>query len=335
MKRFSGIGWLMCCWLIISCSDSKVDWLRLQLMEKQLTGLENWQRELNSNITALQGLVDALNNSKYITSVTETAEGYTMVLNDRNVLQLYHGHKGSTGDAGQTLVPLISVRDSSDGHVYWTVNGKVISDKDGNAVRADGDKGQSGDPGQQGEQGEAGTIPQVRINADTDMWEISTDRGQTWRSTGVKATGEKGEQGAVGPQGSSGPQGSTGAAAEDIFARDGIQVYDTYVEFTLTDGQVFRLPRYVEWALTFPGGTTYRVSAGGRIVVRFSVTGQGGVPFADAAGNNGWLAEARIDGNAGEINITAPAKTGSGQVVVILSNGNGKCWTYLLSVTSF
>ena len=61
----------------------------------------------------------------------------------------------------------------------------------------------------------------MRINTDTNEWEISTDSGQTWKSTGVKATGEKGEKGDTGAQGIQGEKGdkgdtgATGAAGKD------------------------------------------------------------------------------------------------------------------------
>lgn len=49
-----------------------------------------------------------------------------------------------------------------------------------------------------GEKGEDGISPQVRINQLTNYWEISTDNGTTWTSTGVKATGEEGKKGDAG-----------------------------------------------------------------------------------------------------------------------------------------
>ena len=40
-----------------------------------------------------------------------------------------------------------------------------------------------------GEKGADAVAPQLRINSTTNEWEISTDGGETWTSTGVKATG--------------------------------------------------------------------------------------------------------------------------------------------------
>ena len=45
----------------------------------------------------------------------------------------------------------------------------------------------------QGAKGDDAIAPQVQINATTNEWEISTDGGKNWKSTGIKATGEKGQ----------------------------------------------------------------------------------------------------------------------------------------------
>ena len=44
-----------------------------------------------------------------------------------------------------------------------------------------------------GSAGKTAIAPQMRINAESNEWEISTDNGTTWTSTGIKATGEKGD----------------------------------------------------------------------------------------------------------------------------------------------
>lgn len=65
-----------------------------------------------------------------------------------------------------------------------------------------GAKGDKGDTGAKGNDGKDAIAPQVRINATTKKWEISTNGGLTWQSTNVSATGAKGEDGndAVAPQ---------------------------------------------------------------------------------------------------------------------------------------
>jgi hypothetical protein len=43
--------------------------------------------------------------------------------------------------------------------------------------------------------GEDGITPELRINSETNYWEVSYDKGETWASLGVKATAEKDEPG--------------------------------------------------------------------------------------------------------------------------------------------
>lgn len=52
----------------------------------------------------------------------------------------------------------------------------------------------------------SGALPRIRINADNE-WEISTDGGKTWVSTGVKATGANGQNGQDGADGADGKDG--------------------------------------------------------------------------------------------------------------------------------
>ena len=75
----------------------------------------------------------------------------------------------------------------------------------------DGAPGKDGANGADGKDGAPGISPKVRINSETNEWEISTD-GDTWSSTGVSATGPQGPEGPAGTQGLQGPQGEQGPA---------------------------------------------------------------------------------------------------------------------------
>lgn len=46
-----------------------------------------------------------------------------------------------------------------------------------------------------GKPGTPGTTPLMRVNDTTNEWEVSYDNGTSWESTGVKATGDKGDPG--------------------------------------------------------------------------------------------------------------------------------------------
>lgn len=55
------------------------------------------------------------------------------------------------------------------------------------------------------------TAPKLRINADTNYWEVSYDNGTTWESLDVKATGENGTNGTNGTDGTNGENGQNGS----------------------------------------------------------------------------------------------------------------------------
>ena len=58
--------------------------------------------------------------------------------------------------------------------------------------------------------GKDGITPKLRINKDTNEWEVSYDNEQTWESLGVKASGEKGKDGINGLDGKDGINGTNG-----------------------------------------------------------------------------------------------------------------------------
>ena len=69
----------------------------------------------------------------------------------------------------------------------------------------------------------------LRVNPDTNEWEVSYDSGTTWKSLGVKATGEDGKDGRDGRTPSVGPNGNwwigsmdTGVKAVGTDGRDGV-----------------------------------------------------------------------------------------------------------------
>lgn len=340
LNRILFIGSIGCCLLVSGCFESKIDRLRLDILAERLTLLEEWQAEVNENIRTLQVLVEAQKENVSIVSVTAVVEGYVVLLSDRRVLRIRNGEKGESGAAATVLLPIVSVRDSSDGHVYWTVNGELLRDAEGKEVRADGERGDKGDKGEQGEVGVDGIVPQVRINMETDSWEISVDEGHSWEPTGVKASGPQGETGDTGTEGSIGQQGPQGAWGEAVFAKDGVDVKEDYVEFILADGREtkIRIPKYREGSLVFPGGTIVRMPVGIQKNIPFTLSGGADFLVVEAAGDNGWLAEVvRNSENtwSGEIILTAPAEVGQGTVLVLLTDGRGGCWTYRLEVESY
>ncbi|MDD4671276.1 MAG: PL29 family lyase N-terminal domain-containing protein [Bacteroidales bacterium] len=164
-------------------------------LQSRVTAIENWCTTANSQISALQSLVQALEEKDYVTGVAPLADGtgYTISFTKSKPVTIKHGEKGDKGDKGDdAIAPVIGVALDTDGNYYWTVKIGAADpvwmlDADGNKIRTTGDNGKDA------------VSPQVRINSATNMWEISVDGGVSWVSTGVAATGAAGAAG-VSPQ---------------------------------------------------------------------------------------------------------------------------------------
>ena len=211
-----------CSFWLSSCTDDYNDSeLRndIENLEDRVTTLEKWQKSVNGNIQSLQNLVAALEDKDYVTGVTplEDGTGYVITFLKSGNITIKHGEKGEQGNKGDT--PVVSVKQDADGKYYWTINGEWLLDN-GNKIPVTGEKGDKGDTGSAGK---TAIAPQMRINAESNEWEISTDNGTTWTSTGIKATGEKGD-----------------SMFSAIDTNNG-----DYVELTLANGTTkIKLPRY-------------------------------------------------------------------------------------------
>ena len=225
---------------MVGCTyDDTALWREMEQVKDRVTSLEEAVIKTNEDIVALQTIVDALQKNLYVVSVTPTAEGYTILFSDSTSVTITNGKDGANG----TNAPTISVREDEDGNYYWTIDGEWLL-VDGERVRANGLDGTNGKNGENGAKGEDAIAPQVRINETTKEWEISTDGGITWLSTGVVAEGKDGANG------SNGENGTNGANGDSLF-----KSIDTsnanYVVITLADDTVLRLARYDENAPMF------------------------------------------------------------------------------------
>ena len=213
--------------------------------ENRILALEELCKQMNTNISALQTIVEALQNNDYVTSVTPVVKdgitiGYTITFSKSQPITIYHGKDGKDGANGQdgkdgkdSYTPQISVRQDEDGVYYWTLDGEWLLDDSGNKIKAvgtDGKDGQNGKDGADGKDGQNGAdgkdaiIPQLKI--ENDYWHISYDNGTTWQLLG-KATGEDGKNGQDGANGSDGKDGGIIIAVHET---------QTEVIFILFDG---------------------------------------------------------------------------------------------------
>lgn len=171
--------------------------------------LQRLCNETNTNLSALQTIVTALQNNDYITSVDPLTEngkvvGYTIKFAKSNPIVIYNGKDGADGVDGNT--PVIGVKKDGDGIYYWTLDGEFII-VDGQKIKAqgtdgsDGSDGADGNNGQDGTNGKDGITPKLEIR--DGYWYISYDNGTNWTQLG-KATGENGQDGADGTDGKDG-----------------------------------------------------------------------------------------------------------------------------------
>lgn len=240
-------------------------------LKSRVEKLESWCSTANTQISALQGLVEAMEQNDCITGITPIMEGskeagYTITFEKGNPITILHGRDGATGATG--ITPIIGTKKDTDGMYYWTIKlgdapAEWMTDADGNKIRTTGDKGDkgaTGDKGDTGDKGEDGR-PGTSTNGHTPVLSVDTFEGRLyWKVDGewllhnhakVPATGDKGDTGATGPAGSSGPQGDA------IFQKDGIDnTHPDYVVFTLADGTTtIKLPRVSEITIGIKGVT--------------------------------------------------------------------------------
>ena len=150
--------------------------------------LQRLCNETNTNLSALQTIVTALQNNDYITSVDPLTEdgkvvGYTIKFAKSNPIVIYNGKDGADGVDGNT--PVIGVKKDTDGIYYWTLDGEFIV-VDGQKIKAQGTDGNNGTDGSDG------VTPKLEIRE--GYWWISYDNGSNWTQLG-KATGEDGADG--------------------------------------------------------------------------------------------------------------------------------------------
>ena len=258
--------------LFSACHDDI--WNAIDGLDARVTKLEELCKEMNTNITSLQTIVDVLQSNDYITGIVEIKKdgqvvGYTITFGKHDPITIYHGQDGKDGTDGQNgtngqdgkdgadgYTPVIGVAQDTDGVYYWTLNGEWLLDANGNKLPVSGKDGQNGTngsngqdgtdgkDGQDGADGKDGVTPQLKI--ENGYWYISYDNGATWTELG-KATGEDGQDGKDGADGEDGKDGQNGADGKD--GQDGDSMFqsvtqdENYVYFTLADGTIIKISK--------------------------------------------------------------------------------------------
>ena len=238
--------------LTVGCSKDYDDSAlvgRVDNLESRVSALEALCKQMNTNISSLQTIVDALQNADYITSVTPVTQngvtiGYTITFAKNGSITIYHGTNGKDGQNGKDgadgkdgYTPVIGIRQDTDGLYYWTLDGEWLLDASGNKICA------AGRDGRDGTDGKDGITPQLKI--EDGYWYISYDNGTTWTQLG-KATGEDGKDGTNGKDGVDGQPGADGDSMFRDVTQDELNVY-----LTLADGTMITIPKGVPLSITF------------------------------------------------------------------------------------
>jgi len=249
MKKFNLILAVALLSVLPACNNDLWDSIhgienQITTLDARVTRLEELCKEMNTNITALQTIVNVLQTNDYITSVTEVKKGgevigYTITFGKHNPITIYHGENGTDGKDGKDGIdgtngqdghtPVIGVAQDTDGIYYWTLDGEWLLDDNGNKLRVTGENGADGTNGTNGTNGTDGITPQLKIEG--DYWFISYDNGATWTQLG-KAKGDKGDNG------TNGTNGQDGDSMFQSVTQDTDNVY-----FTLTDGTVITVAK--------------------------------------------------------------------------------------------
>ena len=272
---------------------------------ERIAALEVWQAKTNTNIQSTRTL---LGSSDCITAVTPVTEagmkvGYTITFLNSPAITIYNDENGVAG-----ITPQIGVTKDDDGNWYWTLNGDLLTDGEGNVIQANGDSA----PVPQLSTGASLTVSQDSEGAAivADAVYLSVDDGKTW----TRVSGEDGK-----------------SFFSDVDTSD-----PTCVTFALADGAYFSIVRYTDLKLTFDRSAVH-LGYGNTITVGF--TAEGNETFSTdnliIVAPVGWKVSTGLATRAstgfsltvtapGEAQLTAGTAVAEGDILVMLSDMQSK-----------
>ena len=274
------------------CYDDSDLQTRMDQAEADIAELQRIVKDINTNISGLVTVVDALKNSDQITSVTPLSDGsgYTITFSKSGTITIYNGKNGVDGTNGTNgangengadgHTPQISVKLDSDGQYYWTVDGEYLTDAEGKKIPATAHI----------------ATPQIRINEGN--FEISYNEGLTWEIIG-----------------------NAGASDDVVFK----QVIDgpASVLFVLSDGTQIEIPKTQQFVINVTS-TDVIASPGQMAFVDFTVSGADENTVVDAFGTKGYEASVMMsNASTGSLTITVPDPMTDGKVYLMAVKSDG------------
>ena len=323
---------MFCGLLLFGCSDKYDDSaLRNDLndLENRVAKLEELCKQMNTNISSLQKIVDALQDNLSISKVEQISDGYIIYFSDGSTATIKNGKDSGT-------IPIIGVKQDTDGIYYWTLDGEWLTDEKGNKVKAqgtdgkdgvdgeDGNDGANGEDGVDGTNGKDGITPQLKI--ENGRWMLSMDNGKTWTDIG-QATGADGKDGKDGEDGADGTDGEDGVDGKDgtngIFKS--VREDDDNVYFTLEDDSVITIPKSdnSKFAIAFDTTDIAILNGGESKTISYTITDATENTVVKAIAQDGW--KAKVDATStdkGTITITAPNPIVESEILVFANDGS-------------
>ena len=268
--------------IIAGCArfDDTEIWDNIHDLDQRVTELERLCQEMNTNIDALQVLVQALESNDYIKNISPISQndvviGYTISFTSGKTITIYHGQDGKDGadgndgadgsdgadgapgqdgaDGKDGVTPVIGVKQDTDGLYYWTLNGDWLYDDNGNKIPTTGKDGQDGTPGTPGQNGKPGEDGKpgndgndgaAGQNGITPLLKIEEGFWYVSYDNGQTWTKLGQATGDQGPEGPEGPQGEAGLGSDSMFLSVDWESSADYVIFTLSNGTEIKIPTW-------------------------------------------------------------------------------------------
>lgn len=169
MKHIRNMLLLLTAITLFSCEEDfqdDIDLLNKQYtdIDQRLSKLETQVVSINSQLTQLSVLANAVEQGFYITKVKTIADGYELTLSDGSTLVL-------KDQAGNVLIPAPAISMTQlNGFFFWTLNGMLLTDGGGQPIRT------------------YGVSPIVKYDFLSQHWVISVDGGTTFQSVNALAS---------------------------------------------------------------------------------------------------------------------------------------------------
>ena len=295
-----------------SCYDDSALWDSIKDHESRISALEELCNKMNTNISSLQTIVEALQNNEYVTAtapITENGKeiGYTITFTSGKSITIYHGKDGKDGQNGKDGVdgkdgkdgkdghtPVIGVKKDVDGFYYWTLDGEWLLDDTNNKIKAIGQDGKDGQNGKDGVDGQDGITPKLKI--EEEYWYVSYDNGYSWHQLG-KAIDDSG------------------------YTFQNIVCDEKGLHITLADGTELTLPIKAELQLLL-SSYSLKCVEGGEYKVGYCIVGAEDKVVVTTMSEGGYTTSiSRTDDKSGEVIIKINNDAISGKVLVFLTSG--------------